>query len=665
MPRSYDKYPTQRGQGGSSLYSPTRGGLPWTDPMTAIDKTAKAAGGQINDAILGAFDGIVDLIKDLTGLDLRDLAGTWDNLLAMFSGIDFAATDFDPDAAVRWFAEHILSPLLPGADWSQLYAQLTGDPGGDLAALGSFLRDNLFGPVLAHRIPQVSVATIGEVFDNNLIANPHFENLKTENSSVWDFDPDVSHSPVGGSAKMTADGTGSKDLLSNLIPASLGQRFDLSVWTKWSGMTGSGTPIQLGVTTYLSNSAVGQPVIASHALTPPTSDWVKLSGSYTVPENVDAIRVRLTLTPSATAGTVWWDDSSLYKVGLLQQLLVMGTDAGDTLTNDIENLFTGIISNAAGLLERALQGDLTALREILHPSGLLADIAERQDSFLDQLSPLNGSNVNQGSIGNNFLPGVLTEIDNNVRSLLGIGGSGYSHTDSSNALAHVSDTLAGLTSRVTDLTNRLSGGNYASDSFERSGSNLGADWHVTYLGSAGTVRTDGHNAYFSKSGMSDRIYIARHIPLVTLDDDQIISIALNSQAEKPLLTGLTGNAAYNMVLGRMSADNLNYIEFRMGNGNSWIYRVINGVYSEVCHDTYSGPDPGPGSALTLLCGKEGSKRYLEGRHNGNGVTGAPDTGSMMGSAFRCCGFGGFARDWPIFLTQSAPGAVRQWTGGDQ
>lgn len=40
MPRAYDRYPTARGMGGDSLYSPTRGGLPWQNPLEAITGTA-------------------------------------------------------------------------------------------------------------------------------------------------------------------------------------------------------------------------------------------------------------------------------------------------------------------------------------------------------------------------------------------------------------------------------------------------------------------------------------------------------------------------------------------------------------------------------------------------------------------------------------------------
>lgn len=63
MPRVYDRHPGQRGAGSSSLYNPTRSGLAYQDPMSAIDGTAAAAG----DLVRG---NLALIIKELTGIDL-------------------------------------------------------------------------------------------------------------------------------------------------------------------------------------------------------------------------------------------------------------------------------------------------------------------------------------------------------------------------------------------------------------------------------------------------------------------------------------------------------------------------------------------------------------------------------------------------------------------
>lgn len=65
MPRAFDKYPTQRGLGGDSLYSPTRGGLPWQNPLEAITGTAA-------DTVTA----IGNVIREWLALDQFDLAFT-------------------------------------------------------------------------------------------------------------------------------------------------------------------------------------------------------------------------------------------------------------------------------------------------------------------------------------------------------------------------------------------------------------------------------------------------------------------------------------------------------------------------------------------------------------------------------------------------------------
>ena len=530
---------------------------------------------------------------------------------------------------------------------------------------------NLFNLVPDHLIGHVAVSTIGD-FISNLINNPLFEHLESIDSTAYSWDATQFHTLPGGSAKVVADGSGAKDLLSNMVRVSEGQPLHLSGWVKWSGLTGTGTPIQLGLTNYLNGTAVSQPNIATHNVVPASTDWLQLQGDYTVPANVNGVRLRLTVAAAATAGTIWWDDTHLSKRGLLPQPLILGS-VGATLLDDLQEARDDILTNASAILDRVLHSEYVNLLEALDPTGTLEAIEDRLDSFLDHFSPLNASNINAGNVALGFLEDVRTTLNTIYTRLFNHSTPGSDqHTLASNALAHVSDTLAGLTSQVTKLTNQLSTGAYANDDFERTASSLGANWDVAYPdGTGGTVRCDGHNAYFSKSGTADRIYVCRYTPLTTLTDDQIISTTLNSKAENPLLSGLTGNPAYNDVLGRMgtgdmaTAANRNYIRFRIGDGNAWLYRVIGGAQSEISHDTYSGADPGPGSALTLVCGKDGDHRYLEARHNGNSVTGATDTGHMMGGAFRKCGFGGYARNWPVFLTQSAPGAVRMWTGGDQ
>jgi hypothetical protein len=620
-------------------------------------------------------------IEDMTGIDLSVLLPLLQLLELDFSSpTAFLISLVEAILAIPAAVNALIDQTTAGVTdiVQQIIDTLTGVVGSALPGLEAW-RDALLGPSsplnsynLFNLIPtmlvgQVPISNIGEQ-TTNLLVNPLFENLESVDSTVWAWDGTQHHSATGGSAKVTADGTGAKDLLSNLIPVTPGQKVDLSAWVKYTGLTGSGTPLRLGVTQYWNGSATTlQPDVASQGLVPPTSDWRQLSGSYTVPDNVDSLRMRLTVATTATAGTVWWSDLFLGKTGLLPNILVAGQNIGETLADDLGGLAGDVAGNAAAILGKAAQGDLVGLMNVL--GGSLSQIDDRMLSFLDDLSPLNGSNIQVGNILDDFLPGVRTTIENIFTGLLNLAAppsnDPVTHTQAAGALSHVADTLAGLTSKVTELEAARTSGVTAFDDFERTSTTLGANWSVTYpSGSGGTVGCDGHNAFWQKAGSAGRVFVCRYIPLVTYGDFQINSITLNSAAENPI--SFLGDPAYNDVLGRVSADNLNYVRFRMGAGEAWLTGVVNGIeVVELAHVTYSTPDPGPGSALVIVCGRAGNARYFQGKHNGNGVLEGVETGvaTMLGANYRYAGFGGRVRNYT--LTQSAPGAVRKWTGGDQ
>lgn len=585
-------------------------------------------------------DFLFPVIENLTGVDLSVF-------LPLFDSLDMSS----PEAFLQGLVDAILA----------LGTALLG-PNSPLNAL------NLFNLVPTDLLAHIPISNIGTAL-TNLIADPNF--LDPESFSgleTWFHDPTGGHGGTGA-AYTTADGT-TKELLGNLIPVSAGQVLPIRGKAKWTGLAGTGNPIALAITGYSDTGATTQATIATHNTIPPTTDWVDLSGTYTVPDNVVSLRTRLVVGATATGGTVSFSKMAATKTGPLLQRLIAGTDPGTLLPDDITNLFTGIITNATALLNKAGLSDFNDL--IATIGGDIGDdiaaVEERLNDFLHSLSPLNADHINTGNIADQFVPGVRTTIDNLVTQLFGFGGSQYSHTDSANALSHVSDTLAGLSSMVNRLQATITQGVQKQDEFERQASSLGADWHVTYpVGSGGTAAVDGHNAYFAKSGLNPRVFVARHIPLTTYGDEQVVRISLNSAAENPLLSGITGQPAYNDVLGRMSVDNLNFIRFRMGAGRAWLYRIINGIEQEMRAITYSSSDPGPGSMLTLICGQDGNARYFEGRHNANTVISVVETGvaSMLGGAYRGAGFGGMANPWPLFFTQSAPGGVRLWSGGDQ
>jgi hypothetical protein len=225
-------------------------------------------------------------------------------------------------------------------------------------------------------MPLVAVGSVGQTTPN-LLANPSFNTSISTDAAGFSYDSTVSHTADGtGSLKTACSGT-TKDAVSDPpIPVAAGQQLACSVWTQWSGVTGTGPCFQLTVRAYLSNNLVGSTIMQT--VTNPTASgaWTQLSGTYTTPQTgVDSIRLDLQVLPGATAGTVWFDDGSVTKVQLFSETWTAG------LTGDINNLTTGVDA-------RALQTDVVSLVNALGTGSYssipaaLSDINSRLQNLL-------------------------------------------------------------------------------------------------------------------------------------------------------------------------------------------------------------------------------------------------------------------------------------------
>jgi hypothetical protein len=141
----------------------------------------------------------------------------------------------------------------------------------------------------------------------------------------------------------------------------------------------------------------------------------------------------------------------------------------------------------------------------------------------------------------------------------------------------------------------------------------GADWDMGYGSGNGTWKTDGHNAYWSKSGTGSRKSTGRFIPLTAQTDYMFTTATLASAPEAPILP--PGTAATNRVMTRMSADKQNFIYADFGGGQVKIGRCVAGVETQLA----SGSLPsnlGSGSQIGIVAGKPGTARYFQAKLNG-------------------------------------------------
>lgn len=622
----------------------------------------------INPA-LGIVAGVIDgIVRQIVGTveDVGEDVMEWaNNLLAklnvyyqhlgsFLASINFLDPDFDPAVAAQEFVNLMLLPL-----------NLLLGPNSPLNA------NNIFNLIPANLLAFLPASSVGED-SPNLITNPDFEGDEPIESSVFTLDLTTSYSEVGGSAKVVADGS-TKDLLSpDLIRVSLGQRLSLSAMAKWNGLTGSGSPIILGITGYTSNgSPIATPNIDTRTTTPGSTDWIQLSGEYTITNPLIAsVRLRLSVSSSATAGSVWWDHVDLHKTNKILTKLIADEDGNGLpdVLDDFTSIVNGILSQIPGF------ATLTQLFDLQNVLGggfgnTLENIQERLEDFLTPGSNINGSNI-IGEIIDEHLPGLQNAINNIASGLFNLPFGNYTQSQAAEALTHTSETLATLAAQVDALSLARGSGVLFGDEFERTSSSWGSDWDVTYTGGAGSLKTDGHNGYFDGSGTNQRKYVARFIPGTTADDYQIWSITLNSAPETaaaqifPPILG--GDPAFNGVAGRMNSTKTDYIEFRCGDGLAKIIRVVGGSETELNSQPF--PTPGPGSTLTLQCGAVGSNaRYFQGRVNGQKAVEITEVGtaSPVDSSHRQGGVTGIAGNWILALRQSKPGSIKQFLGADQ
>src|SRR5262245_54612037 len=209
MPRAFDlRQPTMD-------HSPLANLLDFSN----IDQTAEQAGGLIKGYLDSLLDGVVEIIKDLTGLDLSALAD-------VLQGLDFSS----PEAFLASLINAIIALPTVLIDLAEsLIASGAGLLGPD-SPLNELTLFNLIPPDLLAHIPFSNMGEESPI----LIADRRFQIAESFGGRrSWFHDATTGH--VGtGSAMTTADGT-TKELLGNLIPVSVGQVLNLGGWTKWTG----------------------------------------------------------------------------------------------------------------------------------------------------------------------------------------------------------------------------------------------------------------------------------------------------------------------------------------------------------------------------------------------------------------------------------------------
>lgn len=274
-------------------------------------------------------------------------------------------------------------------------------------------------------------------------------------------------------------------------------------------------------------------------------------------------------------------------------------------------------------------------------------------------------------VQDSVVPGIGTTVDNITQSFFGLGGAGYKHVDSYDAMASQSSATTDNSSQIASLWAALSANPGASDDFERtaSSSSLGSNWDEAYGSGNGHWGTDGHAAYWvPQAPNGNRESLCRWIGATgatSSTDYQTVSMVLGSAADVDGVSYLLGNAT-NDLIARCDSAKSNYIRFRVcGNGDWTLSKCISGTLTTMASGSASRA--GSGAVLTLIAGDKVNTvpRYYTAKINGSTVASGvySDTTSNYGASYRCWGLGGRA-EGTIFFPQDKPGKINAWVAQD-
>ncbi len=406
------------------------------DPASIISTITTALGG-IGSGIAGLESALENI--PLIGPLIEQLGGDGSGLTGLVSAIEALPQDL-----IKTLTSFLSGGVTVSVDLSDLASlldnipligplieELTGaggdsDGGGGVSAIVSAITslpvdaENLYNQISSGLLGLLPSSQVGNT-SPNLLTNPGFDSaasLATNPDFTWDGT--VGHTTVG-SAKATADGT-TKTVVSNTVAVSQNQVLQVSAWTRFSGVTSSANPISLAINGYdADNNFVATTVLQSIAASGDSSGWTQLSGSYTVPATVTSVVVQLQVSSSATVGTVWFDDASLTKTGLMSGSWMSGISG--TVESDLQSIVTNIVSTLTGSVSAGIDDLVTALQNIpselvtglLGPSNIGASLQATVDNlwqaFTGDVEGVGNSLQNLVSAASNMVGSVASSVD--------------------------------------------------------------------------------------------------------------------------------------------------------------------------------------------------------------------------------------------------------------
>ncbi|AYN57196.1 minor tail protein [Mycobacterium phage BoostSeason] len=486
------------------------------------------------------YDGFLRGIKLLTGIDLSS-----------------------PEALVASIIELLKDGVGGALDPAQLLAMVgkilgfVGTP-ASIDELAAWASTNLFGWIDPGRLPMIPVSHIGQIVAS-LLPNGMFGGAQSiiDPTGRWLVDA------VEGAARTVANGTITDLLSTDLISVVPGQVLNIVGKVKWSGLTASGSPIQLGVTEYSDErgeTLAGRALVATPAGQTGTTGWKDVAGTYTVPQGVKAVRARVSVGAEATAGDVWFKGIDANKGNtLLPIALVENLSArlASLLGVDVWQSFLDAAKGTAG----GTIGDI--INRIVH-LGVDGSFDASQLVNVPNMPMLPGTKV--GGLGNgsgNILQDIKSHVDNVVNKFLGMNGAGHALDDAAAAMGTIYSQVRTSAQQLQDLISEQTGESHSGRSFRVDFTTypdgpLPDVFDVTYSGSgSGYAEVRGGKGTWHKVADGDRTVMGRY-KADTLTDYQSLGATVASPMD---------NGAQNWLFGRCNVAKTTFV-YAFGYRNS-------------------------------------------------------------------------------------------------
>lgn len=551
----------------------------------------------------------------------------------------------------------------------QLVAQLTGQNGDDIdlksldiSQLGTWAKNllsntsdipasKLYGTISEGVFGTLPVSHIN-LTKPNLLSQGSFGSAETILAGEgWTWDSE-SHSSSIGSAKVICNGT-VRHLYSNqTVLVTPGDRLELAGWIKTSGFSGSNTSIQLALIPFAGTQAQTAVVIASGGAAP---SWTQIKGSseWTVPTGVTSVRVKLTVTSAATAGSVLFDDIWLNKTGLMGQSLVeFLMDAWNEIWRGAFGLPPGTVVTGKTVFDMftALSNPLTIANGVgTNLSTLNTTLQTVPETVVGALNPVGIGNMlldGVASVGTlitglfNAFGGAVTGTIKTVAQLLGIAGfplqeaqRGITNAGIAKGVADTANYAATQAANgVNTLKNNLTGG-WVIETITTNGyvwtnpGNITTFWVVCFGGGACGTSGPVGAGYIYKNAGSGGDYVAQQINPSSIPSTVTCTIGLGNTTNKTttsfgsVLSTATNTGSYvGSPLGYFPTVSL---PGRGGDGGGYIPQ----------YDNYGNPNPSyTGNPQEDGQGLPGSNSFAATGGGGGYFTAVSTTGTVTGSA---------------------------------